>query len=234
MPTPYFDFKKFRVWHDRSSMKVGTDGVLIGAWAPVDGARRILDIGCGCGLISLMAAQRNPAAQITGIDIDGASVAQARENGARSPFAGRLKFVQADLRTLEAEPFDCILSNPPFFEEDLLPPEARRAKARHTEGLSFGTLLAHARRLLRRGGHFSLIVPARQTEKILTLAAAEGFAAERRTQVVTRLPKPAKRTLLCLVAGRTALQRPADTLILTGDDGRRTPGHQALTADFYL
>ena len=90
MPNPYFQFKQFVVFHDKCAMKVGTDGVLVGAWAQVDGARKVLDIGTGSGLIALMLAQRNPDAFVTAVDIDEAAVEQARENVARTPWSDRM------------------------------------------------------------------------------------------------------------------------------------------------
>ena len=234
MANPYFDFKNFRVWHDRSSMKVGTDGVLVGAWAPVEHAARILDVGCGCGLVSLMAAQRNREACVVGVDIDEASVRQARENAARSPFGPRIALLTADIRTLTAAPFDCIVSNPPFFDEDLLPPDARRSRARHTQGLALDELLAAARRLLTPQGLFSLILPAQRADTFLPQAAAQGFALVRRTDVVTRSPKPPRRTLLCLSPTPTDGAARRDTLVLTDADGSRSADHFALTRDFYL
>ena len=122
-----FTFKQFHVDDSRCAMKVGTDGVLLGAWADVSQARRILDIGCGSGLLSLMAAQRQPAAHITAIELDAAAVLDAHENIRRSPFSHRISVVQANVVEWAVNPvqqrkFDCIISNPPYYEEDLLPP----------------------------------------------------------------------------------------------------------------
>lgn len=234
MANPYFDFKNFRVWHDRSSMKVGTDGVLLGAWAPVEHATRILDIGCGCGLVALIATQRNREARVTGVDIDEASIRQARENADHSPFGLRIELLTADIRTLTAAPFDCIVSNPPFFDENLLPPDARRAQARHTQSLALDELLTAARRLLTPHGLFSLILPAQRADTLLPQAAAQGFALVRRTDVVTRSPKPPRRTLLCLSPTPPDTATWRDTLVLTDADGSRSAEHAALTRDLYL
>lgn len=234
MASSYFDFKQFRIHHDRSTMKVGTDSVLIGAWAPINGATRILDIGCGCGLIALMAAQRNPLAHITGIDIDESSVGQAQENANRSPFGINVDFLKTDLTTFDNGKFDCILSNPPFFEENLLPSNPCRARARHTHGLSFELLLSSARRLLLPHGYFSLIIPSWSAERFLTLAAAQGLFVVKRTDVVTRRTKPARRTLLCLTPTAPTAPTTTDTLVLNDDDGSRSAAHTTLTQDFYL
>ena len=144
-----FTFQQFVIDDAHCAMKVGTDGVLLGAWAGVEGARRILDVGCGSGLIALMAAQRNASARVVGVEIAPEAVADARLNVARSPFASRVVVEQGDVvspavvaRLLAHGPFDCVVSNPPYHEEELLPPSAGRAAARHTDsGLSFEALL---------------------------------------------------------------------------------------------
>ena len=99
MANPYFQFKQFTVWHDRCAMKVGTDAVLLGAWVRVDDACRMLDIGCGCGLIALMAAQRNAEAKVVAVEIDAEAAGQAQENVAKSPWAERIEVVRADVCT---------------------------------------------------------------------------------------------------------------------------------------
>ena len=143
-----FRFKRFTVHQDRCAMKVGTDGVLLGAWTPLRPTdRRLLDIGTGTGLIALMLAQRAPEAEVTGIDID--DVSQARENAAASPWGGRLHFVQTPVQTFApAGRFDRIVSNPPFFDATLPSPDAGRTTARHTVTLTFSELCDAVLRLL--------------------------------------------------------------------------------------
>ena len=127
MSNPYFQFKQFTVWHDRCAMKVGTDGVLLGAWCHVDGARKALDVGTGSGLIALMIAQRNPELQVLGIDIDVDSVIQAQENSLRSPFAQQLNIQLLNLKVLEVlHNYDLVVSNPPFYTEDTVSPQEER------------------------------------------------------------------------------------------------------------
>ena len=136
MASSGFNFKQFHVAHDRCAMKVGTDGVLLGAWAGVAGASRVLDVGCGSGMV----AQRT-AAHVVGVEIDAPAAEQAIENVAASPWAHRIEIVHADVSDLcPDEKFDHIVSNPPFFAEDLLPPDVARARARHTAGLTFERL----------------------------------------------------------------------------------------------
>lgn len=133
MPNPYFSFKQFTVYHDRCAMKVGTDGVLLGAWADVVSARNILDIGTGTGLISLMMAQRCNA-RIRAVDIDADAVEQARGNVAASPWQDRIEVELQDICHFTSETlFDVIVSNPPYFTDSLKCPGKQRNIARHTD-----------------------------------------------------------------------------------------------------
>lgn len=160
-----FRFKQFEIEQDRCAMKVGTDGVLLGAWA--QGGRRILDIGSGTGLISLMMAQRFPEAEVVGIDMDADACGQARENVMASPFRDRVEIeccrlqdfggagVSKTAEALETAEglkadgvFDAIVSNPPFFVDSLKNPDSKRTMARHTDSLPFRDLFAGVKRLL--------------------------------------------------------------------------------------
>lgn len=221
-------------------MKVGTDGVLLGAWADVSRAHRVLDIGCGSGLIALMAAQRNARAFVTGVEIDPEAATDARANVAASPFAERVRIVCDDVLKLsssaeEVPPFDCILANPPYHEEDLLPPSVQRAAARHTAGggLTFAALLRVVEKLLSPdGGVFSLILPTQSVPHFEALAAVHGLYVSHRTTVVTRPGKLSKRTLLAL--SRNAVTGESDTLVLLSPDGSRSPQYAELCHDFYV
>ena len=236
---PMFTFKQFIIEDAHCAMKVGTDGVLLGAWADVAGCRHITDIGCGSGLIALMAAQRAPEARVTGVEIDPEAVADARANVAASPFASRTEIVLADVcrYAATAPKSDCLLSNPPYHEEDLLPPAASRATARHTSGggMGFEALLRVACQLLDSTdshARFSLILPTQALPRFLPLAAVHGFHETRRTDVVTRPGKPPKRTLLELRPHPAPMRR--DELVLVGDDGGRSKAYAHLCRDFYL
>lgn len=196
MANSYFTFKQFTVRHDRCAMKVGTDGVLLGAWTDVSASRRILDVGTGTGLIALMLAQRCEAF-ITGIDIDTEAVGQAAENIAASPWKDRVGVMQQDVCSYTpTELYDTIVSNPPFFIQSLKCPDCRRNTARHTDTLDAERLFAAAARLLRPDGCFSLILPAEQKEEVVGIAARSGFGLLRHTAVVTRPGLPPKRSLL--------------------------------------
>lgn len=232
MSNDIFRFKQFSVRHDRCAMKVGTDGVLLGAWGSVEG-KRILDIGTGTGLIALMAAQRNPEADVLGIDIDESAVAQAIENVAESPFSRQIECVLQDVLTFESEaPFDAILCNPPFFTEDTLPDNRSRALARNNKCLPFPQLIRKVAVLLAENGSFSLIVPSGLAQEIVGLCMENGLHLVRRCQVHTTARKPPRRTLLEFSRQNRSCEM--QTLCLVADDGTRSQQYQELTKDFYL
>jgi len=233
-----FRFKQFCIHHDRCAMKVGTDGVLLGAWGCVEG-KRILDIGTGTGLIALMAAQRNPEAEVLGIDIDEAAILQARENVAESPFSNRVSCLLCDLMAFQIDNsscFDAILCNPPFFTEDTLPDNKSRALARNNKSLPFELLIPKVASLLANDGTFSLIIPSQLATELVGLCINEGLYLVRRCQIRTTMKKPPRRTLMIFsfeCNPQTADCRQ-DELILMTDDGTRSQAYQELTKDFYL
>ena len=213
-------------------MKVGTDGVLLGAWAAVRPQdRRMLDIGTGTGLIALMLAQRAPEAHVTGVDID--DVGQARENAAASPWSGRVAFAQCPVQEFETpEPFDLIVSNPPYYDRSLLPPDAGRTTARHTVTLSYGELIAAACRLLASEGRLAVILPA--AESLRFREQANGRLALRRLTEVWSTPRSGvKRCLMEFVRGDAATTA-SDRLVIEEAPNRFTEEYRRLTRDFYL
>ena len=216
-------------------MKVGTDGVLLGAWGCVEG-RRILDIGTGTGLIALMAAQRNPEATVLGIDIDEAAVCQAQENIAESPFRERVSCVLLDVMALRpTERFDAILCNPPFFTEDTLPPDSGRALARNNKSLPFPWLIPKVAELLADNGCFSIIVPSGHAQDIIGLCLSEGLFLQRRCLVRTVAHKPPRRALLTFSNVYSAAGEVQSTdLCLMASDGTRSEAYKHLTEAFYL
>ena len=197
MPNPFFSFKQFTVYHDRCAMKVGTDGVLLGAWTDLSQSHHILDIGTGTGLIALMMAQRSPEAQITAIDLDAEAVSQAQENIQHSPWKDRVEAVLQDVCTYSSdEKFDTIVSNPPYFIDSLKCPDNQRNTARHTDTLDAQRLLEKVAELLTPEGRFSIILPADQTDDLFRIAEAQGLHPTRWTQVITRPGLPPKRSLI--------------------------------------
>ena len=154
MSNPFFQFKQFTIRHDKCAMKVGTDGVLLGAWAGTESCNRILDIGTGTGLIALMLAQRSKAA-IDAIDIEADACLQAQENAESSLFAGRINVFHSDLvdfAQASTHLYGLIVSNPPYFVDSLKCPNLQRNTARHTDTLTLEDLLQYSRKLLAPQG----------------------------------------------------------------------------------
>ena len=214
-------------------MRVGTDAVLLGAWARMPVGQRVLDIGTGCGIVALMMAQRYSQAQVWGIDVDEASVDEAQENAADSPFADRITMQMADVREWRPEAtFDAIVCNPPFFTEDTLPPDERRSRARNASALSFAQLVKCVDALLSPQGEFSVVIPTWEVEKFVAECAFKGLYLCRRTDVRTVPRKAPKRTLLAFT--RKAQPVVTDTLALMDADGSRSGDYCSLASAFYL
>ncbi|MBO7457555.1 MAG: methyltransferase [Paludibacteraceae bacterium] len=239
MSTPNFRFKQFTVWHDQCAMKVGTDGVLLGAWCPK--GTHILDVGTGSGLIALMAAQRFPEASVDAIDIDEAAVEQAQENFAASPWSDRLHAYLSPLQNWSNHQYDLIVSNPPYFQNGLKNPDKARQAARHTDTLSFAELFRHSARLLSENGVLALVLPAETEQEVRGLAAAELFSPTHITRVYSKESKPARRVLMSFTRNSEIPEyRNSDTsliedsLVLENEIGGRSAAYQELTKDFYL
>lgn len=214
-------------------MKVGTDGVLVGAWARVRPSdRRVLDIGTGTGLIALMLAQRAPEACITGVDVG--DVSQARENADASPWGGRLTFERCPVQNFApAETFDLIVSNPPFFVDSLTCPDAGRTTARHAVALSFEALRDAVVRLLACEGRFAVILPAEEAVRFIEMCRGT-LHLMRRTNVRTTPRRAVKRVLMEFARESIGEAASAELVIGTGEHECYTPEYKALTGDFYL
>lgn len=232
MANPYFQFKQFTIHHDRCAMKVGTDGVLLGAWAPVGAGMKVLDIGAGSGLIALMLAQRG-ASSVTAVELDVHAAEQARENVASSPYADRVEVVQSDILHFHAtEQFDLIVSNPPFFDFSLQSPDQKRTMARHTDSLSYDDLLIKSAQLLSPAGKISLIVPSDLEQKLDSIAQLAGLFAFRKTYVI---PKPyASPKRLLVTYSNVSGNLVSDELVIELARHQYTDDFKALTRDFYL
>ena len=176
-------------------MKVGTDGLLLGAWA--QGGKHVLDIGTGTGLIALMMAQRFPDAHVDAIDIDADAASQAEDNARRSPFADRVAVRCVSLQEYVVErEYDSIVCNPPFFAQSLQSPDSKRTLARHSVALPFDDLFRHARRLMSEDGVLSIVVPSDALSQIETAAVMNNLFLVRRCLVRTTRKKLARRLLL--------------------------------------
>ena len=228
-----FTFKQFHINHDRCAMKVGTDGILLGAWAPVEQARRVLDIGTGSGLIALMLAQRSRSdCHIDGVELDSDAVIQARENVAASPWADRVTITESAVQGYQAAPYDLIVSNPPYFVAGQSFSDPARAMARHTGALDSHALLAACDRLLAPNGEVALVLPTAMADEILCISADYDLHGICYTAVITREGKEANRVLLRLGRGLNRCER--GDIVIHSADGAYSDRYIQLTSPFYL
>ena len=199
---PAFQFQQFTVSHDRSTMRVGTDAVLLAALATESATvrqhtQRALDIGTGCGVVALIVAQHCPHARIDAIDIDRDSVTEAARNFNLSPFANRLRAYESSVQDWQGR-YDLIVSNPPFFNQSLPNPEARRAAARHTRQLPYSDLLKAVQRLLTPDGTCCVILPDSEAPTLLSLCASYDLSLHRQHFVHPTPSSPALRRIMWL------------------------------------
>lgn len=231
-----FTFKQFFVAHDRCAMKVGTDGVLLGAWAPVANVHRVLDIGCGSGLIALMLAQRTgDAVLIDAVELDESAAQQARENVAASPWPGRIHVEQADIidwAQHSEQRYSLIVSNPPYFAPGSECATPERASARSTAGLTHEALLHCAENLITEEGFFCVILPEPAGNALVELALQRGWHLRSRTDVSDNDTRPPNRVMLAL--SPQAGEKMLDRMTIRGPDQRYSEAHCSLTRDFYL
>jgi tRNA1Val (adenine37-N6)-methyltransferase len=218
-----FRFKNFTVEQDLCAMKVGTDGVLLGAWAR--GGEQVLDVGTGTGLIALMMVQRYPEARVTALDIDEGAVRQATINVEQAEAKDRIRVVQQRVQEHEGQ-YDAIVSNPPFFIDSLNAPDVQRNTARHADTLTYAELMEAAWRLLKDDGELSVVVPFDYRQRMEDEATFRGFFPSRVCAVKTVERKPAKRYLLAF--RKHPCQCVKETMTI-GDEQYRQ-----LTGDFYL
>ncbi len=215
-------------------MKVGTDGVLLGAWCTVGSALRMLDIGTGCGVIALMLAQRSrPEAVVEAIELNGEDAAQAEENVRQSPWPTKVKVIHRRVQDHQsAEPYDLIVCNPPYFSRSLLPPAGSRAIARHDETLSRVDLIKAVHRLLHPNGTFNLILPPPEADQFVAEAISDGLHFNRLTRFYTRAGKPQERSLMAF--GKTVQPFREDSMLLYEQENRKSAAYVRLTGAFYL
>ena len=229
-----FHFKKFTVSHERSTMKVGTDAVLLAAWTNVGQAQSILDIGTGNGTIALMLAQRSvDTATIEAVEIEEADALQAEENFKASPWSGRIKLHHGPIQNFSPEKkYDLIVSNPPYFNNSQSPPDERRHKARHTIALSYDELLDAALRLLNAEGKFSIVLPFTEGLQFIELAKKFQLFCSRQFSFRTRNEKPIERWLLEFTKYPEATETGEILLYKKGEEW--SDEYVRLTREFYL
>ena len=232
-----FQFKQFSVEQDRCAMKIGTDGVLLGAWTPIDNNPfSILDIGTGTGIIGLMLAQRSNAEQIDALEIDEDAYEQAVDNFENSPWSDRLFCFHAGLDEFVEEPedeYDIIVSNPPFYSEDFKSENEQRDLARFQDAMPFEDLIEAADLLLSENGIFSVIIPYKEEENFITLANEYELYPLKITRVKGTPITEIKRSLLAFSRNETT-DLVVNELIIEVERHVYTPKYIALTKEFYL
>jgi tRNA1Val (adenine37-N6)-methyltransferase len=232
-----FHFKKFSINQDKTAMKVGTDGVLLGAWAPTNhNPFSILDIGTGSGLIALMLAQRTAAEQIDALEIDEDAYEQAVDNFENAPWSDRLFCFHAGLDEFIDEPeeeYDLIVSNPPFYAEDYKTENEQRDLARFQDAMPFEDLVEAADLLLSENGIFAVIIPYKEEQKFLTLAKNLALFPVKITRVKGTPNTEIKRSLLAFSRHEIA-DILTDELVIETDRHVYTAEYINLTKDFYL
>jgi tRNA1Val (adenine37-N6)-methyltransferase len=226
-----FRFKQFEVRNELSAMKVGTDGVLIGSWMPVDADMSVMDIGAGCGLIALMAAQRG-ASSVTAVEIDASAASEAQANVTASPWSKTVTVINDDFFNVAerfvalGKKFNLIVSNPPFFTNGILPVDESRHLARHCTSLDFPQLIAAAAPLMAIDGHLALISPVNRRSDIEFAIAVSKLHICKQCLVSTKLGASPTRILWDIT--NTCVAKMEETLIVGSER------YKQITAPFYI
>lgn len=229
-----FHFQQFSVLQQRSGMKVCTDAVLFGAMAPVKRGERVLDIGAGTGLLSLMATQLG-AAEVTAVELTREAFEEARENFNNSPWPERFKAVHQNIQRFAltaCRQYDLIVSNPPFFDNHDKAADTLRNIARHTDQLPFADLITAAERLLSPQGLFYLLIPAHAADKFCSQASAAGFYLLSRTDIRGHAHNEAK--VSALTFGRAPAPFKATLLTIYASPNVYSPDSERYLKDFLL
>ncbi len=241
MPNPYFQFKQFIIHQDRSAMKVTTDGCLFGAWIAeqlrnsIAGTCKLLDIGTGTGLLSMMLSQENNII-VDAVEIDKDAFEQAKENVAASRWNDSIHVIHADVMNFESgNKYDIIISNPPFYEKELKSADTRKNLAHHNDGLLFPGLLHIIKKNLKPDGSFYLLLPYKRHEEIKNLFVENELAIQQLTFVGQSLNHEYFRIML---KGKLKNFKSAETIIdeisIKDDNDQYTPAFINLLKEYYL
>jgi len=235
MSENYFKFKQFTIYQNNCAMKVGTDGVLLGAFADVKNCSSILDIGTGTGLIALMLAQKSEA-KITAIEIDKDAYEQAVYNVENSKFSNNINVINSpiqDFAKTEIQRFDLIISNPPFFQHHLKSGNKKKDIARHSESLTYNELIISAKSLLNNEGRFCVIIPKDDEEYFTELCNKTMLYLSRKLNIKPTPKKEIKRVILEFCFDNKKTER---TELIIEINGRHnySEEYKKLTKDYYL
>lgn len=235
MANSYFSFKQFTVHQRLCAMKVGIDGVLLGAWANTVNCKNILDIGTGTGLIALMLAQRS-GASVLAIDIESGAIHQANENICISPWPSRISAIEISLQDYSEQTndkFDLIVSNPPYFINALKSPELSRSTARHTDQLTHSELLSCSKKLLAENGKISIVLPVNEGLDCIKYANTINLYCSKMVEVHPKPDKPAKRLLMEFVSEKVDTEN-SRIVIETNERHHYSDDFILLVKDYYL
>lgn len=230
-----FHLRRFSLHHHRSTMKVGTDSIILGAWVGVSTEKNILDVGCGCGILSLLMAQRTEAI-IEGVEMDKASAEEADSNFKASQWRERLKVFNMnfiDFPAIATKKYDLIISNPPYFTSLFKTVEPRRNLARHTDTLDFETLIKTSIKLLTDSGRLAVVLPFAESRQFIDIAAKHGLILQRMLQIVSVKGRKANRINM-----EFGLNEPKNISIeefaIRKTDGKFTKEYHELLNEYYL
>jgi len=234
MSNNHFSFKQFTIYQKRSAFKVGTDGVILGAWAGIENVSTILDAGTGTGLIALMLAQRSNA-NITAIEPDTDSFEEACENVNRTNWKERVKVLNMRLQDINPSDmkFDMIVSNPPYFKDSLISPDPRKSVARHSFSLPHNELLYCSEKLLNAGGRLEIIMPYDEGNVLIAIASGAGLYCNKIIKIRPTPSSEIRRLMLSFSRERSVVLES----FLTIEKGKRfefTQEYIDLTKEFYL
>lgn len=231
---PFF-FKRFGLFHHRSTMKIGTDAILLARWTEVSENDDVLDIGTGCGLIPLMLAQKG-IKSADAVEIDRDSYEEAAQNFSNSAWKTRIFAINDDIKhysTVCTKKYDLVVSNPPFFFGDNIPEKTKKGLARHTNTLSYNDLLASVKKLMKPDGRFVLVLPARESKTFLQDAENQGFFLEKEMKIVPIEGKEPNRINMQLVVNQVDSLK-SETFVLRHPDHSFTKEYKDFLKDYYL
>lgn len=231
---PFF-FKKFALFHHRSTMKIGTDAILLARWVEVTANDDVLDIGTGCGLIPLMLAQKG-IKSADAVEIDKDSCEEAAQNFGNSAWKSQLSAINADVKVYAAhceKKYDLIVSNPPFYFGDNIPEKAKKGLARHTNTLGYNDLLASVKKLLKPDGRFALVLPALESKTFLKEAENQSFFLQKEMKIVPIEGKEPNRINMQLVVNQVDVIG-TETFVLRNKDHTFTNYYKDFLKDYYL